>query len=193
MGTAAFQSWAASFRSCHAWDCKTGWRSGIFQLMSGRLYLIRQILQAFVANLMLQRHKLRARPKCLSLLNLASLIGIDAPESCAISVLCQAAASLGLLTSFAKRSGRYRTWRGIRLHPDQWRGMACATLIDAPRYSILAICRPCLKGFFVGRNRAADLARFWPYVFGAKAAAEDPATACFSAILHLDVRDRKIL
>lgn len=157
VGSAAFQSWAARSLFTRAAANRDGER--LFDLVAGFTYS--QILQAFVA-LDLPRH-LRARPAYPS--ELAAKI--DAPER-RISVLCQAAASLGLLTRL--RDGRYVLARlgaaingvgGLRemiLHHDiLYRDLGPA------------------EGFFRGETDP-DLARFWPYVFGA-AAAEDPATA----------------
>jgi demethylspheroidene O-methyltransferase len=157
VGTAAFQSWAARSLFTRGTAKRDGER--LFDLVAGFTYS--QILQAFVA-LDLQRH-LRARPAYPS--ELAAKI--DAPER-RISVLCQAAASLGLLTRL--RDGRYALARlGAAINGVG--GLRDMILHHDILYRDLGPA----EGFFRGETDP-DLARFWPYVFGA-AAAEDPATA----------------
>ena len=157
VGTAAFQSWAARSLFTRATAKRDGER--LFDLVAGFTYS--QILQAFVA-LDLQRH-LRARPAYPS--ELAAKI--DAPER-RISVLCQAAASLGLLTRL--RDGRYALARlGAAINGVG--GLRDMILHHDILYRDLGPA----EGFFRGETDP-DLARFWPYVFGA-AAVEDPVTA----------------
>jgi demethylspheroidene O-methyltransferase len=157
VGSAAFQSWAAHSLFTRATAKRDG--EWLFDLVAGFTYS--QILQAFVA-LDLQRH-LRARPAYPS--ELAAKI--DAPER-RISVLCQAAASLGLLTRL--RDGRYALARlGAAINGVG--GLRDMILHHDILYRDLGPA----EGFFRGETDP-DLARFWPYVFGA-AAAEDPATA----------------
>ncbi len=157
MGSAAFQSWAARSLFTRAAAKRDGER--LFDLVAGFTYS--QILQAFVA-LDLPRH-LRARPAYPS--ELAAKL--DAPER-RISVLCQAAASLGLLTRL--RDGRYALARlGAAINGVG--GLRDMILHHDILYRDLGPA----EGFFRGETDP-DLARFWPYVFGA-AAAEDPATA----------------
>ncbi|MFZ8958962.1 MAG: methyltransferase, partial [Paracoccaceae bacterium] len=92
---------------------------------------------------------------------------IDAPER-RIYVLCQAAASLGLLTRL--RDGRYALARlGAAINGVG--GLRDMILHHDILYRDLGPA----EEFFRGETDP-DLARFWPYVFGA-AAAEDPATA----------------
>ena len=157
VGSAAFQSWAAHSLFTRATAKRDGER--LFDLVAGFTYS--QILQAFVA-LDLPRH-LRARPAYPS--ELAAKL--DAPER-RISVLCQAAASLGLLTRL--RDGRYALARlGAAINGVG--GLRDMILHHDILYRDLGPA----EGFFRGETDP-DLARFWPYVFGA-AAAEDPATA----------------
>ena len=157
VGTAAFQSWAARSLFTRGTAKRDGER--LFDLVAGFTYS--QILQAFVA-LDLPRH-LRARPAYPS--ELAAKL--DAPER-RISVLCQAAASLGLLTRL--RDGRYALARlGAAINGVG--GLRDMILHHDILYRDLGPA----EGFFRGETDP-DLARFWPYVFGA-AAAEDPATA----------------
>ncbi len=157
VGSAAFQSWAAHSLFTRATAKRDGER--LFDLVAGFTYS--QILQAFVA-LDLPRH-LCARPAYPS--ELAAKL--DAPER-RISVLCQAAASLGLLTRL--RDGRYALARlGAAINGVG--GLRDMILHHDILYRDLGPA----EGFFRGKTDP-DLARFWPYVFGA-AAAEDPATA----------------
>ena len=157
VGSAAFQSWAARSLFTRAAAKRDGER--LFDLVAGFTYS--QILQAFVA-LDLPRH-LRACPSYPAEL----AVKIDAPER-RISVLCQAAASLGLLTRL--RDGRYALARlGAAINGVG--GLRDMILHHDILYRDLGPA----EGFFRGETDP-DLARFWPYVFGA-AAAEDPATA----------------
>lgn len=157
VGSAAFQSWAARSPFTRAAAKRDGER--LFDLVAGFTYS--QILRAFVA-FDLSRH-LRARPAYPS--ELAAKL--DAPER-RISVLCQAAASLGLLTRL--RDGRYVLARlGAAINGVG--GLRDMILHHDILYRDLGPA----EGFFRGKTDP-DLARFWPYVFGA-AAAEDPATA----------------
>jgi demethylspheroidene O-methyltransferase len=103
---------------------------------------------------------------------LAEGTGIDARR---MTVLCDAAVALGLM---AKTRGAYRVAR---------RG---AALMGVPGLEAMVrhhdvLYRDLADPLAVLRGEATELARFWPYVFGA-GAAEDPATAARYSQLMAD-------
>jgi len=148
VGSASFQSWAARFPLTRGMARRDGQR--LFDLVSGFTYS--QILYAFVAfDLPAQ---LNAGPRSVSDLALRCAVP---PER--MQILCQAAASLGLLRR--RRDGCFGLARLGAALPGV-PGLAQMILHHDVLYRDLT--DP--TAFFRG-DTETELADFWPYVFGA--------------------------
>lgn len=159
-----FQKWAARFPLTRMAARRDGER--LFDLVAGFTYS--QVLQAFVA-LDLSRH-LRRRPATTD--ELAIRLCVPTRH---MRVLCQAAASLGLL--HRRRDGRYALARlGAAL--EGVGGLKDMILHHEILYRDLSAA----AAFFRGETDP-ELAQFWPYVFGAAAVDAPDAAARYSHLM----------
>lgn len=159
-----FQSWAARFPLTRGMARRDGAR--LFDLVAGFAYS--QVLQAFVA-FDLPSH-LAHGPRASD--DLAARL--DVPPA-RMAVLCQAAASLGLLKR--RRDGRFALARlGAALSGVG--GLPQMILHHKILYGDLADS----ASFFRGQTKP-ELARFWPYVFGAGAAKDPDLAAQYSDLM----------
>ncbi len=159
-----FQKWAARVPLIRMAARRDGER--LFDLVAGFTYS--QVLQAFVA-LDLSRH-LRARPATPH--ELAARLCV--PER-HMRVLCQAAASLGLL--HRRRDGRYALARlGAAL--EGVGGLQDMILHHEILYRDLSAAAQFFRG-----ETDPELARFWPYVFGAAAVDAPEIAARYSHLM----------
>lgn len=163
-GSPAFQTWASAFPGTRRIARKDGEK--LFDLVSGFVYS--QVLYAFV-EFDLPRH-LAHEP--LPAWRLATRTGLDPRR---MEVLCQAAASIGLMKR--RKDDTYQLGRlgaalpgvpglkeMIRHHDVLYRDLADPV------------------GFLKG-ERETELAKFWPYVFGVEGANEPDVAETYSRLM----------
>jgi demethylspheroidene O-methyltransferase len=162
-GSRAFQSWAARIPGLSRIARAEG--AAIFDLMQG--FVRSQVLAALVELRLLDA--LAQGPRRAA--DLAPGAGL-APE--AMAMLLQAGAGIGLL---ARRGDSFRlTRRGAAFRAVP--GLAGLVRHHAVLYRDLADPVAFLRG-----QTDPDLARFWPYVFGAGAAADTETAATYSRLM----------